>query len=139
MTILKKIWEVVKIIFFVIWGLPQNLVGSIIYLVCACKKREHEIFMGNRIMTHWGLGSGLSLGFFSFVSTYASENTKKHEAIGHFKQSLLLGPLYLLVIGLPSLIWAAFFGEYRRKNGISYYSFYTEKWADKWGGVERRY
>ena len=137
MTILKKIWEVIKIVFFVIWGLPQNLVGGIIYLVCACKKREHEIYRG-RVMTLWGLGSGLSLGYFTFVSTYAGDNTKNHE-FGHTLQSMLLGPLYLLVIGLPSLIWAACFEEYRRKNGISYYSLYTEKWADKWGGVERRY
>lgn len=136
MEILKKIWEVIKIIFFVIWGLPQNLVGGIIYLICACKKRKHVIYRG-RIMTHWGLGSGLSLGYFIFVSEYASDNTKNHEA-GHTYQSMLLGPLYLLVIGLPSIIWAGCFDNYRRKHAMSYYDFYTEKWADKWGGVVRR-
>jgi hypothetical protein len=42
-----------------------------------------------------------------------------------------------LVIGLPSIIWASFFGEFRRKRNISYYSFYPEKWADHLGGVDK--
>jgi hypothetical protein len=56
---------------------------------------------------------------------------------GHTIQSHKLGLVYLLVIGLPSLIWAGCFEKYRKKHGVSYYSFYTEKWADKLGGVER--
>ncbi len=47
----------------------------------------------------------------------------------------LLGPLYLLVIGLPSLLWAAL--HEKVAPGRSYYWFYTERWADRLGGVER--
>ena len=61
--------------------------------------------------------------------------TTKHE-YGHYQQSLRLGWLWIFVIGIPSLIWAGCFQKYRRKNKISYYSFYTEKWANKLGGVE---
>ena len=56
---------------------------------------------------------------------------------GHTIQSQKLGPVYLLVIGLPSLIWAGCFEKYRIKHKKSYYGFYTEKWADKLGGISR--
>lgn len=58
--------------------------------------------------------------------------TVRHEAVGHVAQSRMLGWLYLVVIGLPSLIWAAVCQE-RKK----YYNFYTEKWADRLAGIER--
>lgn len=48
----------------------------------------------------------------------------------------VLGPLYLLIIGLPSFLWASLkrAGLFR---GRDYYSFYTEKWADRLAGIER--
>lgn len=61
----------------------------------------------------------------------------KHE-YGHTIQSKLLGPLYLFIIGIPSIVWASIYGTKlvpETKNG--YYKFYTEKWADKLGQVER--
>lgn len=81
------------------------------------------------------LGS-VSLGMFIFVTNIKHEETIMHE-YGHTRQSMLLGPLYLLVIGLPSFIWAGCFDNYRSKHNKSYYDFYTESWADKLGGVER--
>lgn len=47
-----------------------------------------------------------------------------HE-FGHTWQSRVLGPLYLLIVGLPSLISAA-------TDPASHSNFYTEKWADAW-------
>lgn len=66
----------------------------------------------------------------------SDERTLKHER-GHTKQSYILGWLWVPIIGIPSIIWAGCFGWLRAKYNISYYSFYTEKWADKLGGVER--
>jgi len=70
------------------------------------------------------------------------EETIKHE-YGHQLQSYILGPLYLLVIGLPSGLWCWFIQDLvnknRKKKGkptLSYYWFYTESWANKLGGVE---
>lgn len=60
---------------------------------------------------------------------------KDHEW-GHTRQSLYLGPLYLLIIGLPSIIWAMIHTPNSKK---SYYFFYTERWADKLGGIPKRY
>jgi hypothetical protein len=56
----------------------------------------------------------------------------KHE-YGHTKQSHMLGPFYLIVIGAPSFFWAWLGDKYRQKHDVSYYDFYTESWANKLG------
>ncbi|MBP5606006.1 MAG: hypothetical protein J6X60_10770, partial [Ruminiclostridium sp.] len=55
---------------------------------------------------------------------------------GHSVQSVLLGPLYLPVIALPSSVWcmAPHCVRKRQHTGRSYYSFYTEKWANSIAG-----
>lgn len=86
--------------------------------------------------------SGTSLGHFIFLKPRHDKTVFKHE-YGHVKQSYILGWLYLIVVGLPSVInnlqsrkWI--------KDGLSnseiesrYFSRYPEAWADKLGGVER--
>ena len=52
-------------------------------------------------------------------------------------QSLMLGPLYLPLIGLPSAVWCNFFREYRRRRQVAYSAFFPEKWADRLGTAAR--
>lgn len=54
---------------------------------------------------------------------------------GHSVQSLIVGPFYFIVIGLPSTVWSfgQRYNELRKKNKISYFSFFTEKWANYLG------
>lgn len=87
-------------------------------------------------MTYWKLTSGLTLGNFIFINSLAGQKTLDHE-YGHTLQSVILGPLWLIVIGLPSIIWCGAFARYREKTNTDYYAFYTEKWADKLGKVKR--
>ena len=114
-----------------IWCFPQMLAGFIVKLLTKARKRgeyyEFDIESGS-----------LSLGTYIFIcpAHYGDGDTLLHEQ-GHTKQSYILGWLYLLVIGLPSLIWATCFEKYRQKHNISYYSLYTEKWADKLSGIDR--
>lgn len=114
-----------------LWCLPQNIVGLIVKKVTGAKR------VGDHYEYNVKSGS-VSLGNYIFLcpSHWNSEVMLKHEQ-GHQKQSLYLGWLYLLVIALPSLIWAGCFNEYREKNNISYYSFYTEDWANKIAGIGR--
>jgi hypothetical protein len=60
----------------------------------------------------------------------------KHE-YGHAIQSRILGPLYLIIIGIPSIIWAALYGSIIPRYKNNYYRFYTEKWADKLMNIKR--
>lgn len=118
-----------------LWCLPQNILGLIVLIFTkfqrAKTQRYEEVFV-----THWKYSSGCSLGCFVFIPKYADEKTLRHE-YGHYLDGNCLGPLFLLVIGIPSFCWAAFFDKYRYKHNISYYSFYTERRADKLGGVVR--
>lgn len=120
------------------WGLPVNLVGGIIYLICTkILKRRHQKFgYSNIVYLPWNQG-GLSLGLFIFMrenheNANWTYNTRIHE-YGHTWQCLLLGPLYYIIIALPSAIWCNLFANYRKKNNISYYAVYCESWANAWG------
>ncbi|MGN0687322.1 MAG: hypothetical protein ACI4KA_04360 [Oscillospiraceae bacterium] len=114
------------------WGIVQSLVGGVVLLINI--RRPHRFYHG-AIVTEWRHGGSVSLGMFVFLSENKSAATKQrllmHE-YGHTLQSLMLGPLYLLVIGLPSILWAGLpaFERLRQAKQISYYRFYTEKWAD---------
>ncbi len=67
-----------------------------------------------------------SAGFSSFLL--------EHE-YGHSVQSLILGPAYLPVVGLPSFLWnrLPYFRNHRRKKGRSYYSVPFESSANTLG------
>ena len=79
---------------------------------------------------------GLSLGLFIFTpegdSGY-SEKLRVHE-FGHCIQSLLLGPL-MLVVGVISVTWNKFpyFRKLRERKGIPYTACFVESWASRWG------
>ena len=70
--------------------------------------------------------------------TPALRRILRHE-YGHSIQSLILGPLYLFVVGLPSILWCRVpaLGKSWRSGRRSYYSFFTERSADRLGGNER--
>lgn len=115
------------------WMLPQNLLGLLLRAIYKGNDSTYESSIVRRSTFFRG---GISLGKYIIVSQWASKNTIKHE-YGHCKQSKYLGWLYLVVIGLPSLIWAWMYGPIVKPTKNGYYKLYTEKWADKLGGVER--
>jgi len=118
-----------------IWQLPQNLIGLL--AVAFLWPVPNVRFRGRIICYSEKMSGGISLGRYIILNRGYWEgngDTELHE-YGHSIQSVWLGPLYLLVIGLPSLLWAAWWNPDR---GVSYYKFYPEKWADRLGGVEER-
>lgn len=113
------------------WGILQTFIGALIFMCllnrmknCSCHRRAIVVNIDNVKFK-----GGLSLGLFVFAFNDETESTRLHEE-GHSIQSMILGPLYLFVIGLPSLIWAGCFKNWRRRHNINYYSFYTESWAN---------
>ena len=125
------------------WGVVQNLLGALLTLLLC--RRPHERFFG-AVVTRWKLSGSMSLGMFLFLgkalfedappeAIHRSEQRILVHEYGHSIQSLLLGPLYLPVIGLPSLLWANFppMRRLRSKRGISYYKMYQETWANRLG------
>ena len=129
------------IIFFLncTWGIIQSFIGLIIFLVFINKPHfwyECCIVTVSASFKSLKIKGGLSLGIFIFTSDYIEkEQIKKSSLVkheyGHALQSSLLGPLFLPIVGFPSLIWAGCFAGWRKKHKKDYYSFYTESWADK--------
>lgn len=140
MSVLKKI---AYIICQWTWGLVQNIIGLCVFIVMI--KNEHTVFR-YAVVTYWDKRYSMGCGMFIFkgnhsYSYYSNEKNDKtnydvlvHE-YGHTVQSLILGPLFLPIIAIPSFIWASvpYFGRYRLRNGVSYYWLYCEKWANVLG------
>ena len=118
-----------------IWQLPQNLCG-ILYKNISKNNRISVIenddsrSVGAEVYLQKSNG-GVTLGKYIFINQdYTDkESVIKHEC-GHVKQSKILGPLYLIIIGIPSLLHAWFIHDYVCENS-DYYHWYTEKWANK--------
>ena len=118
------------------WGLPQNLVGLGFFLFYRLRGCPHFSYQG-AVVTIWTNPTGsMSMGRYLFLEP--SWTPKDHDLLaheyGHTIQSLFFGPLYLLTVGLPSVLWAGLpcFRNMRRK-GRSYYSVYPEKGATRLG------
>ncbi len=139
---LFTIWQIV-------WGFPQTAAGAVMYVATlGCPRFTFHGALG----TVWKYRNSVSLGLFIFVAkdprqprsdrfiqerkatAGADPRLVVHE-YGHCIQSLIFGPLYLIIIGIPSFIWAMLPYMHRRriKNDTSYYSLYTERLANYLG------
>lgn len=130
-----------KEILLYIWQLPQNLIGLIMLLFMK-PYISKEKYRGITYVVSDKMSGGISLGNYVILSYWnrdkeRSKNTWDHEW-GHTRDSRLFGPLYLIVIGLPSLIWCWLYTTVIKQTPNGYYKFYTEKRADRLGGVERK-
>ena len=126
-----------RIIFYLIqftWGLTVNLAGLLVFL--CCRRRFHSQTFHNAIVTCLpGNRGGLSLGIFIFLSVHGAQESNRicaHE-YGHTIQCLVLGPLYWLVVAIPSVIWCLSFAGYRKRHDIPYDTLFCERWATAWG------
>lgn len=128
------------------WGILQTTLGLFNFMLHI---RSRHYFYHGAVITEWNDKSSVSLGMFVFVTKEPyfydklkneytmeelSERLLVHE-YGHTIQSLILGPLYLIVVGIPSTLWGFLpsFNRKRKNEGLSYFSFFTEKWANYLG------
>lgn len=142
-----------KRILLFIWQLPQNLLGLLVGLFLKKKTVVHSVSWQNQygmdtfevpddisVFVSPSFPGGVSLGKYVYLRNEGFKDVK-HEC-GHCKQSLYLGWLYLLVIGLPSALgnlydriahksWPYF------RSCKWYYNQPWELWADKIYGVNR--
>lgn len=128
------------------WGILQTFLGAVLYLLHI---RERHCFYHGAVITEWKNASSVSLGMFVFVTKepyfydklsddYTKEELSQRLLVheyGHTIQSLILGPLYLIVMGIPSTIWGFLpsLNKKRKEKQISYFSFFTESWANRLG------
>ena len=122
---MKKISSYIKNLLMWLWQFPQNMLALCIEGIL-CEAAYREGIVGGNTMIYNDVLPTMSLGNYIFVDTMSSQKSIQHE-FGHSKQSNILGPLYLIVIVIPSLLHNIV--HYLcSKIGIkwNYYSFYTE-------------
>lgn len=139
-TILYCIWQCT-------WGFLQSALGLVFFLLHI--RDRHYLYHG-AVITEWKSKSSVSLGMFVFITNepyfyygdlknqYTMEELSQRLLVheyGHTIQSLLLGPLYLILIGIPSTLWGFLpsCAKKRKEERVSYFSFFTEKWANYLG------
>ena len=114
-----------------LWQFPQNYIAFLIYGCLGYLCYYGGKYNGkNLIITEYIL-SNFSLGDYIFALPNSTDKSLKHE-LGHSYQSQLLGWLYIPVIAIPSILHnLVHYIAYKLGKEWDYYSFYTEKWADK--------
>ena len=134
----QEIMKRLKQIFLTIWQFPQILLGWLVLSFVDMNKVE--LINGKLMVYSSSMSGGISLGYVIILGIGCYNDGKiideRHE-YGHCRQSEYLGWLYLIVIGIPSLIWCLCYNAEKRGGLKDYYKFYTEAWADKLGGVIR--
>lgn len=127
------------------WGILQTMLGFIIFLIHI---KDKHYFYHSALITVWKGKSSVSIGPFVFITDepYFYEKLKDEYTLdelknrlrvheyGHTIQSIILGPLYLIVMGIPSTLWGFLPSCHKKRvNGVSYFSFYTERFANYLG------
>lgn len=128
---MRRCWTVIYIVLQCTWGLVQTAAGFLLFLWY--RRCPHEWFEG-AVQTRWDKTGGISLGMFIFTPKRYGDLLTAHE-YGHTIQSLILGPCYLLLVGLPSVIWARcpVCARWRKEKHLPYSWFVVEQWADLLG------
>ena len=127
-----------KKVLMYLWMLPQNLLGLLL-LNYYKPTRLHELEDGTKIMYSSRINGGLSMGKYVYVAathyrndleTSLHRDTVRHNAVGHSKQSKILGWLYLPALLLSMIVGAMLWCDK--------YRFGMERWADKIANVTRK-
>lgn len=97
---MKKISNYIEDSIKWLWQFPQNILALCIKSVLYQAAYREGKADGNTIIVNSTLPSAISLGDYLFVNPMSLQKSIQHEC-GHSKQSDILGPLYLIVIGIP--------------------------------------
>lgn len=122
---------IIKILLY-LWQLPQNLIGLIVLLFYKIKKSDIKKCENGIYIVPFFCAGGVSLGDYIFIlESNNDEFARKHE-LGHRTQSKILGPLYLLIVGLPSALFNII-SNHSYRFSKNYYCRFPENWANKLG------
>lgn len=115
-----------------LWQLPQNILGLILKIFYP-KTEDNNWWQWDdvEITVSSKFRSGISLGRYIIVNDWNNRYDVLSHEYGHHLQSEMLGPLYLLAVGLPSIIHNVFCNC--EKHDHDYYDVYPERWATNLG------
>mgnify|MGYP007056204443 CR=1 FL=1 len=123
------------------WGFMQNISG--LCMAILWRQKDWHIYK-NAIVTHYTNRRKAKQGYFAvgmFIFTddqlpEATYNKVLSHEYGHTVQSMILGPFFPLLVGLPSMLRFRYFNfmKKRGKKPVEKYSVkYPENWANRLG------
>jgi hypothetical protein len=114
------------------WQLPQNLLGLLVIKIVKARASDRAYLP---VYFTEVAGIGVSLGNYVIVSVGCSYATFLHEQ-GHQVQSRWLGPLYLLIVGLPSAVFCNLWDRllHKRWDTERRADWYHSRWPEGPGG-----
>lgn len=126
-----------RTILLAIWQLPQTLLGMFVF---GCIARRAE-YVGDGTYSVAGMDAGCCFGEIILVTSWFGSDSLRHER-GHRQQSRILGPLYLLLVGMPSAVGNLIdrWGHRNWPDALRSKWYYDLPWeadADRRGGVKR--
>ena len=129
--------QLICTILLALWQLPQTIVGLLVLLFQA--RSLH--YVGDGVWTVDGWSAGACFGEIILLPTWYGAASLAHER-GHREQSRLLGPVYLLAVGIPSAACNLTDRWFHRdwddlERNVWYYTLPWEADADERGGVHR--
>jgi hypothetical protein len=118
-----------------LWELPQLFLGFFMYALLRKKITYRQSYRDASVFAVKGFPGGISLSWLIFINEKEAADVQvvRHE-YGHSIQSLMLGWLYLIVVGLPSIIRASRWNRLKL-NIKDYYRGFPENWANALGGA----
>jgi hypothetical protein len=132
-----------------IWQFPQKLLGTILINILEAGKEMfcYEVVYWRFERSRTKISkyiSGVSLADVILLPSDNNNGCTIYHEYGHSKQSLYLGWLYLLVVGIYSAVFCNLYNRIAHKDWYPYDRHYwyfktrwTESWADRLGGVDR--
>lgn len=127
------------------WEMPQTALGAAALAGHLARREVRSVGIERGcVLVEIDTGA-VSLGRFVFHSRMDSAyvpvgpENKDHE-LGHAVQSRRYGPLYLPLVGVPSVMRVVYAVAYKHTHGRrwgGYYDGWPEKQADELGGVDR--
>lgn len=121
------------------WGILMNVIGILVTLFMLITVHKiHRIGPNFYTVCKKAEGFGFELGFFFVVGADCEEDEYiiTHEC-GHGIQNMLFGPLFILLIWIPSMIryWYRELKYYKKglEPKTDYDSIWFEKTASNWG------
>ncbi len=147
MDVLVTPAEKIEAFLLILWQLPQYLVSLVFWLVMILSKNvlyTEKVFK-SRVVVLKRPGMGVSFGLVIFISIQMRTDFILAHEYGHSKQSVILGPLYLIVVGIPGIIRYMVYDRLLKRAETKeefeviykkYHKGYPERWSNLLVGIE---